>query len=96
MNEIIAVVITGLCGIVATLISAKSTRNRMSEELRERAAVTDNEISHIKNEMSEMKADIKEHNGYAKMYAATAAVNEEKIKVINHRIDDLERSKKNE
>lgn len=65
----------------------------MSIELKERAAVTDNEIGHIKEEMQEMKADIKEHNGYAKMYAASVAVYDEKFKIVNHRIDDLAKKK---
>ncbi len=91
METIISVIITGVLGIVATVISAKATRDKVSTELKERAAVTDNELSHMKAEMQEMKADIKEHNGYAKMYAASVAVYDEKFKVVNHRIDDLEK-----
>ena len=63
----------------------------MAHELDKRLSLTDAEIGHIKNEMQEMKADIKEHNGYAKMFSSSVAVYEEKFKVANHRLDDLEK-----
>ena len=92
MSEtIIAVLITGVVSILTTLLTAKGNRDRMAHELDKRLTVTDNEISHIKEEMQEMKADIKEHNGYAKMFSSSVAVYDEKFKDVNHRLDDLEK-----
>ena len=92
MSEtIIAVLITGCVSILTTLLTAKGNRDRMAHELDKRLSLTDAEIGHIKNEMQEMKADIKEHNGYAKMFSSSVAVYEEKFKVVNHRLDDLEK-----
>lgn len=92
MSEtIIAVLITGVVSILTTLLTAKGNRDRMAHELDKRLSLTDAEIGHIKEEMAELKADVKEHNGYAKMFAANSAVVEEKIKVANHRLDDLEK-----
>lgn len=92
MSEtMIAVLITGVVSILTTLLTAKGNRDKMASELDKRLTVTDNEISHIKEEMQEMKADIKEHNGYAKMFSSSVAVYDEKFKVMNRRIDGLEK-----
>lgn len=92
MSEtIIAVLITGVVSILTTLLTSKSNRDKMTAELDKRLSLTDAEIAHIKGEMAEMKADIKEHNGYAKMFASTSVLVDEKFKVVNHRIDDLEK-----
>lgn len=92
MSEtIIAVLITGVVSILTTLLTAKGNRDRMAHELDKRLSLTDAEIGHIKNEMQEMKADIKEHNGYAKMFSSSVAVYDEKFKVVDHRLDDLEK-----
>lgn len=92
MSEtIIAVLITGVVSILTTLLTAKGNRDRMAHELDKRLSLTDAEIGHIKAEMQEMKSDIREHNGYAKMFATNSAVVEEKLKSYNHRLDDLEK-----
>ena len=81
MSEGIWVAIIGFAGTIATIVSQNK---RTRDELK-------NEIVVMKNEMSHMKEDIKEHNHYAKMFAETMPVVQEQIKVANHRIDDLER-----
>mgnify|MGYP002515615348 CR=1 FL=1 len=91
MSEtIIAVLITGVVSILTTLLTAKANRDKMASELDKRLTVTDNEIGHIKAEMQEMKSDIREHNGYARMFAASKEVYEEKFKGVSHRLDELE------
>ncbi|MBR6271179.1 MAG: hypothetical protein IKR26_03395 [Lachnospiraceae bacterium] len=83
MSEtIIAGIITGAVSIITTLISAKSSREKMTHELDKRLAVTDNEIAHV-------KADVKEHNGYAKMFAAYSAASEEKFKTVFNDIAEM-------
>lgn len=83
MSEtIIAVIITGAVSIITTLISAKSNREKMTHELDKRLAVTDNEIAHV-------KADVKEHNGYAKMFATYSAASEEKFKTVFNDIAEI-------
>jgi len=95
MSEtIVAVLITGVISIITTLLTASINRSKMASELDKRLTVSDtktsDEISHIKEEIREMKADIKEHNGYAKMFAQTSAVYEEKFRTIDHRLDEVE------
>lgn len=85
------VAIIGLIGVVITvLVSSKATRNVLMNKLETDNAVIKNEIEHIKDNSREMKEDIKEHNHYAKLFGETVPVIQEQIKVINHRLDDLE------
>lgn len=77
-------IIVALIGFVGTILTVVSQNNKTRNEMK-------NEITLIKNDMSYMKTDIKEHNHYAKMFAETMPVVQEQIKVANHRIDDLER-----
>lgn len=81
MNEAIAVaLITGgmsLAGVIATcLATAKKNENAM----RISQAVTDTKID-------ELTREVREHNGFARRMPVV----EEQIKVINHRLTDLER-----
>ena len=83
MNEAIAVaLITGgmsLAGVIATcLATAKKNENAM----RISQAVTDTKID-------ELTREVREHNGFARRMPVV----EEQIKVINHRLTDLEKEK---
>lgn len=95
MTEAIVAALISLCGTIITVIaSTKATQNKISNELATQNAIQTNEINHIKAEIIEMKADIKEHNHYAKMFAQSQGkfdVIDEKFAVANHRIDDLEK-----
>jgi len=90
-ESIIATIITGVITLVGIFVSASATLNKVTNELDKANALQSKEIDHIKEEISEMKKDIKEHNGYARMFAETMPVVQEKISIANHRIEDLER-----
>ena len=84
MSEAILVaLITGglsLLGVVATcLVTAKKNETSM----RVSQAVTDTKIQ-------ELTREVRQHNGFAQRMPVV----EEQIKVINHRITDLERSER--
>ena len=81
MSEAILVaLITGglsLVGVVATCIA---TAKKNENALRISQAVTDTKID-------ELTREVREHNGFARRMPVV----EEQIKVINHRLTDLER-----
>ena len=81
MSEAILVaLITGglsLIGVVATCIA---TAKKNENALRISQAVTDTKID-------ELTREVREHNGFARRMPVV----EEQIKVINHRLTDLER-----
>lgn len=84
MEAIIVAIISASVTLIGIFVSAKGTRDRVAHELEKQNALQNQEIQRIKE-------DIKEHNHYAKLFAESMPVVQEQIKVINHRIDDLER-----
>lgn len=79
METIVAALITGGLALVGVVISNRQMANRMATELDKRQAVTDTKIE-------ELTREVREHNGFARRMPVV----EEQVKVINHRIDDLE------
>ena len=86
MTAVIAAVITGTMSLIGVVVSNLLTQRKTDETLRTSQAVTDTKIE-------ELTREVREHNNFARRMPVV----EEKIKVINHRIDDLamkaERSK---
>lgn len=88
MSEaIIVALITGglaFAGVLITnLTSNKKVVNDIKLEVTKNQAVTDTKIE-------ELTREVREHNGFARRMPVV----EEQIKVINHRIEDLEKEEK--
>lgn len=83
MGSIIVAVITGVCAILGSIISARITTNQQIHKIDVNNAVIDTKLTALTDE-------VRQHNNFA----SRLPVIEEQIKVINHRIDDLERGSK--
>lgn len=80
MNEAIVVaIITGGMSLVGVIVTSLVTARKNENAIRVSQAVTDTKIQ-------ELTREVREHNNFAKRMPVV----EEQIKVINHRIDDLE------
>lgn len=79
VEGIIAAIITGVLALAGVIISNVSSNRRVEASLEKAQAVTDTKIE-------ELTREVREHNGFAKRMPVV----EEKLKVINHRIEDLE------
>ena len=80
MNDtIISALITGGLALIGVIVSNMAASSKMEQQLKISQAVTDTKIE-------ELTREVREHNNFAKRMP----VIEEKIKVANHRIDDLE------
>lgn len=83
MNEIIVALITGGLALIGTIISGRNTVDKVNrsvmQNLSTSQAVTDTKLE-------ELTREVREHNNFARR----VPVMEEQIKVINHRIEDLE------
>ena len=80
MGAIIAAVITGVLSLIGVVLSNMSSNKKIENALTTSQAVTDCKID-------ELTREVREHNNFAKRMPVV----EEQIKVINHRIEDLER-----
>lgn len=80
MNEAIVVaLITGGLSLVGVIVTSLVTARKSENAMKVAQAVTDTKIQDLTRE-------VREHNNFAKRMPVV----EEQIKVINHRIDDLE------
>ena len=80
MVEIIVAGITGLASIIAVILTNAQSNKKIEHNLQTSQAVTDFKID-------ELTREVREHNNFAKRMPVV----EEQIKVINHRIEDLEK-----
>lgn len=72
--------ITGGLSLLGTVLTVLATSSKTNTTLKINQAVTDTKIDALTQE-------VKEHNNFAKRMPVV----EEQIKVINHRLDDLEK-----
>ena len=82
-DAIVVALITGgltLAGVVATCLA---TARKNEQTMKITQAVTDTRLE-------ELTREVREHNGFARRMPVV----EEQIKVINHRISDLEKKEK--
>lgn len=79
-EAIIVALITGGLTLIGTIITVLMTSRKTAEDMRVRQAITDTKLTNLTEE-------VRKHNNFADR----VPVIEEQIKVINHRIDDLEK-----
>lgn len=79
MEGIIAAIITGGLSLAGVIISNISSNKKIENKLTTAQAVTDCKID-------ELTREVREHNNFARRMPVV----EEQIKVINHRLHDLE------
>ena len=84
MESIIVALITGGLSLIGVIITSRSSGKKVQQQLEIAQAVTDTKIE-------ELTREGRYHNGFAERLP----VLEEKMKVANQRIDDLEHGKEN-
>jgi hypothetical protein len=78
-DTIIVAIITGGLSLAGVVISSIASTRRMDSNLKTSQAVTETKID-------ELTREVREHNNFARRMPVV----EEQIKVINHRVADLE------
>lgn len=87
MSEaIIVALISGGLALIGTVISCTVSGRKMTSEIDKRQAITDVKLE-------QLTQHVREHNHYAKLFAETMPVVQEQIKIINHRLKDIEKNK---
>ena len=83
MSEaIIVAIITGGLSLIGSIISNNRTAQSMDAKLDKQQAVTETKLE-------ELTREVRAHNNFAQR----VPVLEEQIKVVNHRIEDLEKER---
>ena len=83
MESIIVALITGGLSLIGVIITSRSNGKKLQQQLEIAQAVTDTKIV-------ELSREVRDHNNFA----TRVPVLEEKMKVANHRIDDLEKERR--
>ena len=78
-DTIIVAIITGGLSLAGVVISSIASTRRMDRNLKTSQAVTETKLD-------ELTREVREHNNFARRMPVV----EEQIKVINHRVADLE------
>lgn len=79
MEAIIAALITGGLALIGVVITNRSSERRTQANIRTAQAVTDTKLE-------ELTREVRAHNNFAQR----VPVVEEQIKIINHRVNNLE------
>lgn len=87
IETIIASVITGAVSIVITVITVIANGSKTRHVMQTSMALQEQRQGQTEKKIDELAAEVKAHNEYGRQIPVLA----EQIKVINHRLDDLER-----
>lgn len=79
MTAIVTTIITALVTIFTVILNSRATENKIMAELKINQAVTEEKIKTL-------TAEVQKHNNFAERIP----VLETQLKLVNHRIDDLE------
>lgn len=81
MEAIIAAAVTGAFALAGVIITNIMSNKKIEQQLDKSQAVTDCRLD-------ELTREVREHNNFARRMPVV----EEQIKVINHRLEDLEKA----
>lgn len=79
MESIIVSVITGIITIITVIINTRASNREIQHKLETQQAV-------FETKLDSLTSEVREHNNFARRMPVV----EEQIKVINHRLEDLE------
>ena len=83
MEAIVGAAITGVCSLIGIILTVSASNKKIEHHLEVSQAVTDTKIENLTQE-------VRCHNEFARRMPVV----EEQIKVINHRLEDLERNER--
>ena len=78
-ESVVVALITGGLSLIGVIASSKAQARKTDQNIQTAMAVTDTRLA-------ELTREVREHNNFARRMPVV----EEQIKVINHRIEDLE------
>lgn len=83
LEAVLAAAVTGVLSLIGTVLTVWAANQKTNETLKISQAVTDTKID-------ELTREVREHNNFARRMPVV----EEQIRMINHRIKDLESEEK--
>lgn len=88
-NAVIAALISGAATIIVTIITVISTNAKTRSDIKTQLTLQDERQKTLGEKVDDLAGEVKAHNEYGRQIPVLV----EQIKVINHRLDDLERGR---
>lgn len=88
-GAVVAALISGAASIIVTIVTVLSTNSKTRAEIKTQLALQDERQKALGEKVDDLSSEVKAHNEYGRQIPVII----EQIKVINHRLDDLERGK---
>ena len=82
--------ISGFVSLIGIIVSAKTTRDKVTHTLDTNQQLMKSEIDHIKADVADMRTDIKSHNHYAQLFNENIPVIKEKLSTSEQRLGNIE------
>lgn len=90
-DALVVGLISALVSLVGIIVASKDTRDKVTQKLDTNQKIMENEMKHIKTEITDMKTDIKTHNHYAKLFDENIPVIKERLSTNADKIKGLEK-----
>ena len=90
-DALVVGLISALVSLIGIIVASKDTRDKVTQKLDTNQKIMENEMKHIKTEMTDMKNDIKTHNHYAKLFDENIPVIKDRLSTNADRIKGLEK-----
>lgn len=88
-SAVIAALISGAATIIVTIITVISTNAKTRSDIKTQLTLQDERQKTLGEKVDDLAGEVKAHNEYGRQIPVLV----EQIKVINHRLDDLERGR---
>ena len=88
-NAVLAALISGAATIIVTIITVISTNAKTRSDIKTQLTLQDERQKTLGEKVDDLAGEVKAHNEYGRQIPVLV----EQIKVINHRLDDLERGR---
>lgn len=88
-TEIVVALLGMAASIITTVITVTTTNSKTRQEIKSQLDVQEVSQKNLAEKVGELSTEVKAHNEYGRQIPVLV----EQIKVINHRLDDLERGR---
>jgi peptidoglycan hydrolase CwlO-like protein len=89
-DALIVGILSAVVSLIGIYVTAKVTRSEVTHKLDTNQQIMNNEIGHIKTEISSMKKDIRSHNNYAMLFNENIPLIKEKLSTASSKIEAIE------
>ena len=89
-DALIVGIISAIVTLIGIIASSKATQDAMAKKLDKQQGIIETKMSYMEGEITEIKADVKSHNGYARLFSESIPAIKERLSGLDKRVENLE------